>query len=370
MSKMQSIIAVIAVVFILILFAPSAESFEGTDLETYERGKALAFRNCGDCYGRTREGLEAARTTLESLLDKPIDSNEIYFVLADVYRTLAFRYYKRFSSERADLLKKEKEVLALAAAMSPDSVDALMRAARTLEGEERIEVLRKVIGLDPDNVDAHMSLALQLKQGSEAIELGKRAYALANPHEKERYGRKLGYLFIVNSDRSGYIEFNLRNLNEVNSANNSSLSAASRFRLSLEPLGGRKTFENDMPFDVVFTNIGARPHTVVEHDRVTPQYFWFTLHPAYPDTSIIKPSGYENSRSSVGLGLDLVELPPNEEFRISTRLSDVLPKQHELPDGDYIISLHYRGDLIRGPAKLPSALFSDAVYFRISNFRN
>ncbi len=132
--------------------------------EHFLRGKELAEKNCGDCYGRTQQGLELAIAELQEAVNKGSDQRkQAYILLADAYNDLAIIYYSEPNRQldRERLLAESRQIYRTLYAEYPDDPEVLRLYLRSLtreDNDEKSQVYKRLKNLQPQNARVQLSL--------------------------------------------------------------------------------------------------------------------------------------------------------------------------------------------------------------------
>ncbi len=357
----------------LVLFISSQViAFQGEDAEILKRGKEMIIANCSDCTGVSEEELYEAIELLKPLLKRNSENNiKLHTLLGEAYRRIAFRFHERGSVERNKLLVKEKDILIQAIKLQPDNIDLLINYSFSVNSEESIPIYEKIISLDDAHAEAYdlLSRVLHKKDPAKALQYGLKAYELAYLFDKREVGRNYLSLLYNNATDQKYIDFNIRYRNDLNQLENDARKGSDAIKITLEFTEEKELYQKDLHFDVVFTNVNDWPAAVFNHQLATDDFFHFQLYPEKQASTSI-PSNERVNKYALDTGDKprIIELLPEEQFRLKTRLSKLFTDPEKIPDGGYILTLRYRAEWIRNMGRLPLPAFSDAVHFNIVDF--
>ena len=165
--------------------------------ELLAEGTALIERNCGECYGATRSGMEEGIAKVQSALELlREDTTQAYRVLGAAYRQMAHAFAKPDSEGKKIFIEKQLGAYENLLKMDPEDTDALFLYYMALPVRDKIaEPLEKILALQPEHQDARFSLGLhQVYYGGkvdEGIENMQRVMASADEEFIRDFGAQL-----------------------------------------------------------------------------------------------------------------------------------------------------------------------------------
>ncbi|HSR52312.1 MAG TPA: hypothetical protein VLV83_15905 [Acidobacteriota bacterium] len=179
--------------------APHEEASEGQrdSFESHrEEGRRLLEKNCADCMGSSRAGLEQAIAELEKAAELSEEQDpETLRLLAEAYNVLIHVYLDRSPPEKNEYKSKRALALKRLVELQPNDAQVLMDYARTLaKPQEKTEIWKRVLQLDPTHAGAHRAIGARLLQDGEVDQgLGhwRAAYEASTGQKKMAYGRDL-----------------------------------------------------------------------------------------------------------------------------------------------------------------------------------
>lgn len=136
------------------------------------QGKALIEKNCGDCMGGTRSGLEEGiAEVLKAIELGYTDSVGAYKLLAEAYNILRFVYAKRDPQEREAIRQTQQETYEKLMDLAPHDPEVFYEYAMALKNrDDRIPIYRKILKIDPRYSPARYSLGLWLVEHGQVEE--------------------------------------------------------------------------------------------------------------------------------------------------------------------------------------------------------
>jgi len=176
----------------------SFTAIAGSDAFEHEFGriKQVIESNCGDCYGASRDAFIQAVGELEALVSAGYDNVEARKLLADSYRVRAVVYEKHNTAEYDRLLALEHDLYAKLANEFPDNVSVLTGYAATLRDHAKaIEMLKRAEALAPRDAYVQHRLGVTYAEGlhdyEKAIPHLQRSVELEDKYRKTSYGEHL-----------------------------------------------------------------------------------------------------------------------------------------------------------------------------------
>lgn len=178
---------------VILLSCALASAQEPLAKEHFARGKALIEANCGDCMGRTRQGLEKGISEVLKAIEAGYDDQiAAYKLLAEAYNTLAYVDAGRDPKEQKEVILLQKAALEKVLTLNPGDGPTRVQYARVVgDRKMMIAALREVLAADPNNAEIRNLLGISLVEVGQ-IEEGvvhlKKSVELANPYWARTYG--------------------------------------------------------------------------------------------------------------------------------------------------------------------------------------
>ncbi|GEM_PF-1465066 len=168
-------------------------------VDHFARGQQLLEKNCGDCYGATRAGLEEAIAELRKARDTGnFDAprlRAIHRLLGQAYGTLAHVFLPPDSEEKNQALRRQHESLEMALRYGTPETDLYVEYAATLaRPQEQIPVLLDALTRDPRHADARFFLGMifaNAAENEEAIYHLRLAVEYATPLQAKEFEPRL-----------------------------------------------------------------------------------------------------------------------------------------------------------------------------------
>src|SRR2546427_7564157 len=134
--------------FLLLMVSASlTATFVGAQedpVRLFDRGKRLIERNCGDCEGGTKDGLQAGiDDVIRSIEAGYFDKGKALRLVAQAYGTMAIVYIPHKSPEESMVLTRRKEIYSELISLKPRDADVRFEYAQALmqtEGDERTQI--------------------------------------------------------------------------------------------------------------------------------------------------------------------------------------------------------------------------------------
>jgi hypothetical protein len=169
----------------------------------FTRGKQLIEKNCGDCAGGSKNGLEEGINEVLKAIDLGYrDPKAAYKVLADAYSTMAIVFATPRSSEEKELFRRRKQMYEKLVSLDPADANTLFEYAKSLaatdDEETQLTALRNVLKLKPNHTGARFFvgvLLLRRGQASQAVTEIRKGLESAEGDDLNEYGPRAVQLF-------------------------------------------------------------------------------------------------------------------------------------------------------------------------------
>lgn len=188
-----------AVAILIVIVACCRANGQNNANLLYREGKSLIERNCTECRGASKQGLEEGIQKVNQAVDGGFaDKKEALKLIAEAYNNLAV-YAKPGSDERKSLLEKKRQTYQSLTNLFPSDPNILYLYAQStvdagLSSSEQLSAYRRVLQADPKYSAARYAVAALLldsgDRGQGLIELRK-AFEDADLENVEPYGNRL-----------------------------------------------------------------------------------------------------------------------------------------------------------------------------------
>jgi tetratricopeptide (TPR) repeat protein len=196
----------VAACFAIFLSPGLVPASDALDQE-FNRIQKVIDTNCADCYGASRDAFVQAIGELEALVQAGYDNVEARKLLADSYRVRAVVYETRTTAEYDRLLQQEQALYAKLTDEFPDNVSVLTGYASTLRDHAKaIELLKRAEALAPRDAFVQHRLGVTYAGGlndlDKAIPHLQRSVELEK-YKKATYGEHLARTLEKKGDTAG-----------------------------------------------------------------------------------------------------------------------------------------------------------------------
>lgn len=158
-------------------------------------GRELIEANCGDCFEGGRAGLEEGIAKLAEALELGLDEPAAgYRDLAGAWSSLAFVYAEPDSVEQKEIFARRQQAWGHYIDLVPDDAEALYEYAVTLDGDERIAILERLLELVPEHPEALFAIGqhqVEHERVDEGLEKMHHVFERAEGQRALYYGRRL-----------------------------------------------------------------------------------------------------------------------------------------------------------------------------------
>lgn len=182
----------------VLLYLGCAESSRGgseSAEELFHRGEELLTKNCGECRGATREGLEAGIEEIRRALAAGYgDRIAALRLLEDAYGQLGHVFAEPRSAAKRQALAEQRRLLAELVELDDVDVDILFDYALAApDPEDRRAALERILELEPEHLEALFALGqLEVALGAPDSGLDRMREAFETSAEN-RAGRDARY---------------------------------------------------------------------------------------------------------------------------------------------------------------------------------